>query len=707
MKPLSILLLFCVELLTADMAVAQGQIILDDAQAVKKGVWMEKADTSAWGQRYQEAHMTTTKVPAASLRWQPDIPAAGIYALYCWLPGPAQYKTRHAIIEVDCITGRQIYTIDEQRHGGEWKYLGLNEWGKGKQGYVEIQNTGDTDDDTLFVAADAVKLVPVGEVIAADSLDGGQSCAWRPKSVKDAAYEIYYQPAEDLAGVSLSLRRGEGQSFIPLGREDSLIRGHWYYLGTSRVSAGCAISGEAELKAGFIKLMEPQEGDFVITTKPAQTIWGLGVEIQSDGFGPKYLNSDPVRGVPHDLIPSERKRLAKEMLHGFRYLRLAMGLWFRGQTPEGKNFVERYPGQVRELEQMVKDAGMEGLAVEYWSPEVYWKQTGILKNGGSLKNYKPSFLESMGNAMVRDLDYLNEHGLRPVFWGLQNEPAFKTGYSSLVYTNEQYYKTFKAVAPKIRQAYPHIFIHNDSQFGQEGRGSALIKEDTSVLKYVNGWSWHRIGKNANDQIDNAGRFNKGLINRPVFNNEYEYFISQVKKYSEEWRMVNTAQSIMNWFTFENAPTWFWLHALKPLNDGNLHGFALGAYRPNGYDNKRNLSNLKEGHFQYQWSNWYAMAGFLKYLPWNSVRQIVKEDKLRYDHRILAWKTPDGRLAFVVTNRSTEEFTFHIDMDSSHVFSGHLYRKGTEDGRLSKQRGKRLTIRTLPMSIAFYVQDELK
>ena len=29
------------------------------------------------------------------------------------------------------------------------------------------------------------------------------------------------------------------------------------------------------------------------------------------------------------------------------------------------------------------------------------------------------------------------------------------------------------------------------------------------------------------------------------------------------KTVDTAHPIMNWMVFANAPTWFWLHALKP------------------------------------------------------------------------------------------------------------------------------------------------
>ena len=39
--------------------------------------------------------------------------------------------------------------------------------------------------------------------------------------------------------------------------------------------------------------------------------------------------------VPHDLLPPERLRFYQEMLKGFRYCRLAGGLYWRGLDPEG------------------------------------------------------------------------------------------------------------------------------------------------------------------------------------------------------------------------------------------------------------------------------------------------------------------------------------------------------------------------------------
>ena len=97
----------------------------------------------------------------------------------------------------------------------------------------------------------------------------------------------------------------------------------------------------------------------LLADKPGQVIEGLGFEIQSEIDAAADVNNEnrPL-GVPYDLVPSERKRLAEEMLKGFRYMRVGMGIWFRGVTPDHKNMIERNDGQAEAMVQLMKDAGV-------------------------------------------------------------------------------------------------------------------------------------------------------------------------------------------------------------------------------------------------------------------------------------------------------------------------------------------------------------
>ncbi len=105
-----------------------------------------------------------------------------------------------------------------------------------------------------------------------------------------------------------------------------------------------------------------------------QTIWGIGFEIQCDaiGSGNNGLPEEPI-AVPHDLVQSERDRLANEMLQGFRYCRIAGGLYWRGLDTEKKHLQPRWREQLEEIKQMLEVAGVEGVSLEYWSPAPYWK----------------------------------------------------------------------------------------------------------------------------------------------------------------------------------------------------------------------------------------------------------------------------------------------------------------------------------------------
>ncbi len=434
---------------------------------------------------------------------------------------------------------------------------------------------------------------------------------------------------------------------------------------------------------------------------PKQTIWGLGFEIQSDSIGSENLGlPDKVVAVPHDLVLSERQRFYKDMLKGFRYCRLAMGLYLRGLDAEKKHVIERYPGQMKDLKAMADASGIEGFAPEYWSPTPYWKSTDNYQKG-TLKRFDPEFLNEFGNALVADVKYLQKHGLKVVQWGLQNEPPTAHGkYSTCSYDGPQYYKTMKVVAPKIRQAFPKVLIHADSWGGQATEGSKLIRKDPELLKTIDAWTWHRIGHDSNELIQNRDMFNSGAEGKLVFNNEFEYLTGV----ATDKRFINTAQSVMNWFVFENSPTWYWLHALKPTYNLEASGYALGFWRPEDDNDFSKFDTIKKGHWEYNKKNWHSLAGFLKYMPWDSVRYQVDEDETRLDNRILAWKSPQGKLGFALTNRSGKPFRFRIDLGQEKTFQGYRYTPADANLALGKSKSRQLSPELPDLAIEFWIEQ---
>ncbi|MFE2559998.1 hypothetical protein ACFXGT_29060 [Streptomyces sp. NPDC059352] len=451
-------------------------------------------------------------------------------------------------------------------------------------------------------------------------------------------------------------------------------------------------------------------GDYTIRydTGARQTILGLGFEIQSDSIG-SGNNGMPslVSGVPYDLTAAERTRFYQQMLkirsdRGFRYCRLALGLYHRGLDETGKHMIDRYPGQTELLGEMIQQAGIEGIAAEYWSPAPGWKSNNSYI-GGTLASHDPAFLDQLGDAMVGDLDFLAQRGIPLSMWGLQNEPSASTAYSSCVYDAAQYLAAFKAVAPKIRAKYPDVMIHADSQYGWHGDRGKAILADPQALSYVDAWTFHRVGKNSDEQI--SGDYTSGAAGKLVFNNEFEYLHPS----SPFNRTLNTAQSIMNWMVFQNAPTWFWLHALKPTTNSESRGYSLGFWRPRHDTDFSRYKHIKAGHWDFNPENWNAVAGFVRYMPWNSVRHHVEEprhtDGTPYrDHRIMAWKTPQGKPVFALTNRSSSTpFTYTVDTQTAAAFQGHRFGPSTHNQTLNTRTGPTLALTVPPLSIEFWVQ----
>lgn len=445
-----------------------------------------------------------------------------------------------------------------------------------------------------------------------------------------------------------------------------------------------------------------------------QTILGIGYEIQSDSIGSGNNGlPDAFTSVPHDLVKSERNRFYTEMLRGggsrgFRYCRLAMGLYLRGLSEDGRNVVGRWPEQMDELAEMVQKSRIEGMQVEYWSPTPHWKSNDAYISG-TLKSDDQDFLSEFADALVQDVQYLEDHGLPVSWWGLQNEPSVDTIYSTCQYTDDLYYRAFRTVASRMRSTFPAVRIHANSQDGQYGRGCEEIRGDKDALALVDSWTWHRVGTNATEQLPGKGVFSNDLEHRAVFNNEFEYLGWDINR--KPWYTVNTAHSIMNWMTFHDSPTWIWLHALKPTYNSEALGYSLGFWRPWDDDNFSHFPDLQKGHWTWNPMNWNALAGFLRHLPWDSVRVEVDEPSINSEQRIMAWISPSGQRTFVVTNRAATPFQYQVEVGTSRAdstqpatFTGSRYAHDTNDLALGTKQGTTLTIDVPAYSIEFWTEQ---
>lgn len=344
---------------------------------------------------------------------------------------------------------------------------------------------------------------------------------------------------------------------------------------------------------GYLTVATVVQAEHKITVFPEKTkqvISGIGFEIQCDSIGSGNNGLPEERlAVPHDLVQSERDRLADEMLKGFRYCRLAGGLYWRGLDLEKKYLQPRWPEQLEELRDMIDRAGVEGLSFEYWSPAPFWKtgKTYTLKDGGlrcfdedfkddpEYKGDVQRFLKDFAHAVVTDIKTLRAAGIKTSMWGLQNEPHIGHGkYSTCKYkSSDDYVVTYKTVASAIRKYDPSVMLFADTM-GSFPSYIAPAMKRPEVSSLVDAYAVHVVGKPSSTVAGIHKNITEKLPKRPWFQNEYEY----LRGGATPERCLNTAQHIMNSFQIGENPTWFWLHALKPFKNSEASGYSLGFWK---------------------------------------------------------------------------------------------------------------------------------
>ncbi len=436
------------------------------------------------------------------------------------------------------------------------------------------------------------------------------------------------------------------------------------------------------------KPAEPEGNYTIFPDQPRQVIKGLGFEIQSDSIesGNKGI-SEATTSVPHDLVPSERQRFYKEMLKGFRYCRLAGGLYWRGLDAEEKHLQGRWPEQMDELKEMISKAGIEGVSLEYWSPAPFWKANRQYIGGANKTPKKENvircfgedfandpdyhgdtarFLADFAEANVANIRYLRDHGVPVSMWGLQNEPKYnQSTYPSCWYRSpEEYAQVFNALAQAVRTFDPKIWIIADTSINLEFIKPVL--KDPEKAKLVDALVIHQVGFDANRVPRKDPKETK-----PLFQNEYEYLNGP----ASPDRCMNTVLCIMNWFQRAESPTWFWIHALKPYKNAEASGYSLGFWRPiddADPEHDAKYKGLKPGHWSWNPYNWNAVGSFLRHMPWDCTALAIKNGKFDPDLRVFAFRKPDGKVTVVLANRSFGAHTFHLSGLPKGNYVGYRY-----------------------------------
>jgi hypothetical protein len=491
------------------------------------------------------------------------------------------------------------------------------------------------------------------------------------------------------------------------------------------------------------------------TATTHQAVEGIGFELQSDHIRGDAggIEEADTEGIPRDLTTEERARLASEFGAGFTDYRLAMGLYYRGVTPDGRNFVERLEGQNAAMADFTAAAGV-GINFMYWSPAPYWKRKVIsgvtyrgseavppakgtpewntylrywLQGGGldhPVKADDPSgyaaWMEAFSDSVITDMEYVHANIGPIVKFSPQNEPhAGGGGYGSAVYPqcrweDEEMYDFLKVMVPKIRanaalstyDGEPNfIKIYVDEMEGQTGVGADLIKADAALLAELAGWTWHPLSgtpSNAAWVHQNRVGLNTGTAGKPVGQTEFEYFTSHLDQtlrsyLTRDYRFVNTFLLPMYWFVYVNSPFFYWIHIGKPTTGPaqETEGRALTVWRPPGAATIPEYPDLAEGHFEPVKVNWHAIKPWVKLMPRGAVRVEMAAPYLQYGCQAMAWLTPAGKLVVAVGNREAEPYSMTLDTGADVVCAGWLYDQHNADVSLGTKRLRAGTVITVP------------
>lgn len=124
---------------------------VEDAGYTESGTW---APSSVAG--WLATKTRTSNVTTASAEWRPDLPAAGTYEVYAWVPNHTN-STPVARYTVTSADGATVTELDQRSGGARWVLLGTTRFDAGTSGYVTITNGA-----SGYLRTNAVKFVPLG-----------------------------------------------------------------------------------------------------------------------------------------------------------------------------------------------------------------------------------------------------------------------------------------------------------------------------------------------------------------------------------------------------------------------------------------------------------------------------------------------------------------------------------------------------------------
>ncbi|MDF2923048.1 MAG: hypothetical protein K0R57_1962 [Paenibacillaceae bacterium] len=132
-------------------ATTKTAVYLDNTDAAASGSWTAATGGNAYNNNYIRASAGSG---ANTVRWTPNIPVAGYYSVYYFLPDGSDARAGNAPFTVSSAGGTKTYKVNQKARGGSWMLLGIHRFNQGASGYVQVSDAANGE-----VAADAVKFV--------------------------------------------------------------------------------------------------------------------------------------------------------------------------------------------------------------------------------------------------------------------------------------------------------------------------------------------------------------------------------------------------------------------------------------------------------------------------------------------------------------------------------------------------------------------
>jgi hypothetical protein len=406
-----------------------------------------------------------------------------------------------------------------------------------------------------------------------------------------------------------------------------------------------------------------------------------------------------------------------------------------------------------------------GKAIEIWYEEWgsghFWKTSGVFNEAGTINYPDPvadptgyaAYVTAFATAFFNNMKRVDQAGFKITRNRFFNEVGnLSQGYyphnefSSAVTNDVNFFVDF--VEEVIALCDAHTWTNTtaaairhgaQSYLGANGLGATELAASPSFSR-LNDWLMHHITKFAADgQTVTAtiGGTSTQKAGRPVNINEHEFFdavrnallassgtITSVSSVNvtgqganaENYMFANIGLVFLRNLMLNAATThMLMIHAAKPTYDGDDNlGYVLANWRStlNGTNNTgySGFNSLSVGHWDYYPTNWNAVAGFLKYIPWNAKVMFVEKWEVGVGQAVVCFKHPTtGKLIYVAVNRTASAMTVRafggIKSDGTNkTFAGRRFTQSARDTVLTSINAQNIDTSVPAYSIEFWTEQ---